>query len=834
MKKLTIAILITSIFASFCFAKPVANVATGVPSKKLTEDNEWTAKWISDTRAAPSEIGVFLFRKSFELPEKPKSFVINVSGDNRYQLYVNGTMVCFGPARGCLEEWYYETIDIAPFLKKGKNVLAAEVFNYGHLAPQAQVSNHTGFIVQSNSKNERAVDTNSSWKVNRNYGREPVMTSWRTNLSGCMEKMTGQNMLWGWEQPDYDDSKWGKAGIVTFATNPNHCPYGTSQWSLSPRAIPLMEQTEHKINVVRRYSGIGDEAKNLESGKPTVIPANSKCKILLDQTYLITAYPELLLSGGKDAVVKMTYGENLYGSGGDLDHIYGKDSLKGNRNDIDGKDFWLNPYDIIVSDGAKNRLYKPLWFRTYRYLELEIETKSEPLTIESLCGIFTAYPFKENASFSADNDESLKKIWNVGWWTARLCANETYFDCPFYEQLQYVGDTRIQALISLYVSGDSRLMKNAINAFYLSRNHVGITKSRTPERDRQMIPGFSVYWINMLRDFHTHCDDPAFVEQNLNGVRTVINWWLRQIDSKTGMLKSKIPYWNFMDWVPSWRRGIAPSNENSGNATASLHLSNALEDAAALMTEFGYKDEAKKYLEVSDSIKKSVMKLCWSEEKGLLRDCAGEERYSQHANIMGILTDTIPQEKQLSVYKKIIEPQQVKKKQTKAFEYIEYDGTISEATFYYKFYLFRAMKKVGESDSYIKMLQPWKDMIAKGLTTFSETPDPCRSECHAWSSSPNYYFLSLVCGINPSSSGYKTVEIKPSLGELKNVSGKAAHPLGMISTDYRKTKTALKARIELPKNLTGTFVWQGKEYQLKEGVNEFTLENDCGCSFHLF
>ena len=85
-------------------------------------------------------------------------------------------------------------------------------------------------------------------------------------------------------------------------------------------------------------------------------------------------------------------------------------------------------------------MFRPLWFRTWRYLQMEIETKDEPLQVNSFSSEFTAYPLKENAVFESDQPD-LKKIWNVGWRTARLCANETYFDCPYYEQLQYVGDT---------------------------------------------------------------------------------------------------------------------------------------------------------------------------------------------------------------------------------------------------------------------------------------------------------------------------------------------------------------------------------------------------------
>ena len=83
----------------------------------------------------------------------------------------------------------------------------------------------------------------------------------------------------------------------------------------------------------------------------------------------------------------------------------------------------------------------------------------------------------------------------VGWHTARLCAHETYMDCPYYEQLQYAGDTRIQALVSFFMTGDGRLARQAINALDGSRTPEGLTFSRAPSRLPQYIPPFSLWWI---------------------------------------------------------------------------------------------------------------------------------------------------------------------------------------------------------------------------------------------------------------------------------------------------------------------------------------------------
>ena len=94
-------------------------------------------------------------------------------------------------------------------------------------------------------------------------------------------------------------------------------------------------------------------------------------------------------------------------------------------------------FDIFINDG-KERMFRTLYWRTYRYIQMEIGTGSNPLTIKDLRGVFTAYPFTQEASFEC-SDPGIAKIWDIGGHTFRLCANETYFDCPYYEQLNYTG-----------------------------------------------------------------------------------------------------------------------------------------------------------------------------------------------------------------------------------------------------------------------------------------------------------------------------------------------------------------------------------------------------------
>jgi alpha-L-rhamnosidase len=114
-------------------------------------------------------------------------------------------------------------------------------------------------------------------------------------------------------------------------------------------------------------------------------------------------------------------------------------------------------------------------------------------------------------------------------------------------------------------------------------------------------------------------------------------------------------------------------------------------------------------------------------------------------------------------------------------------------------------------------------MLARGLTTFAEKPDPTRSDCHAWSATPVYEFLATVCGIEPVTPGFATVRIAPHLGHLKQAAAKMPHPRGEIAVTLRRAGDALRAEITLPEGVTGEFVWSGKTVALRAGSQVFSL-----------
>ena len=417
---------------------------------------------------------------------------------------------------------------------------------------------------------------------------------------------------------------------------------------------------------------------------------------------------------------------------------------------------------------------------------------------------FTAYPFVQKATFSS-NDSSLGSIWNVGWRTARLCAGETYFDCPYYEQLQYEGDTRIQSLISLYNTGDNRLMKKAINDFFNSRVPDGLTQGRYPSSRLQVIPPFSLFWVSMLHDYWMHCSDQEFLKKYLDGANIVLKWYEQHIDSTKKML-GPMPWWNFVDWNDQFPGGT-PDGANDGNsAVITLQYVYTLRQAAGLFDYFGENEKAHHYLQLANMLAKSTYERCFDKTRMEMANTPRKKAFSQHAGIMAILADAIPVAEQKNVLEKIL-----------------YDSTLSQSTFYYRFYLTRAMVKSGLGNLYYSQLTPWRDMLKIGLTTFAEKPDPTRSDCHAWSASPEYDFLATICGIMPGENGFKKVTIAPAMGELTQVKASMPTPSGMITVSLTRKDKAINAEISLPEKLTGKFVWNGKQIQLHGGFQKVSL-----------
>jgi hypothetical protein len=764
------------------------------------------AEWISHPRATGAEHGIeavsLQFRRKIDLPTVPETLTIDVSADNRYVLYVNGQQVDAGPSRGDLAHWRFRRIDIAPFLKAGRNVIAAQVWNDGKAAGVAQISARTGFWLDVPQDNKIAAELESgpSWQVRIDPSR--TVTSVQPNVAKVIgvdtyfaapppETLDASRMAPGWASAAQRLADWWPAA-------PALAKGETPPWRLEEDRLPRMRMKPLDGGKLVRATGV--DGGGFPS-RPLTIPPHTEATLRLDMGAMRAAYPHLVTSGGKGATIGLAYAEAPYGP--DLQHL--PDRGDGANGRI------LGLTDHFLPAGGQKETFSPFWWRAWRYAELSIHTGDQPLTLESFSRTGTGYPFDIRAAFHSD-DADLDRVWQIGWDTVQLDAHETYMDTAYWEQLQYVGDTRIEALTSYAVSGDGRLARQAIEAFAASEKD-GLIQSRWPANLFQSIPPFALLWVGMLHDYWMYQPDPAPVKGVLPAMRSSLDWYRRYVqpDGLVGTTSG----WEFIDW----RDGLSNFPETKDpreteRCIISLMYLGALKQAGDLEAALGDPSRAQDNRTRAANVAQAVRNKCWSAEKGMFADQPAKTSFSQHANVLAVLYDVAPAESQKALLEKILVPG----------KWPDAPHGVIPATLYFNFYLARALEHAGMGEQYLQMLAPWRQMLRQNFTTWPENPDPSRSDSHAWSSHPTFDLLTIVAGVQPAAAGFAKVRVAPHLGPLKTLDATYPHPRGPIRMRYHVTPDGgLAADVTLPEGLTGDFEWHGTTRALTPGENHLEI-----------
>lgn len=750
--------------------------------------------WVSYPTANTTGYGVYHFRKTFVLEEKPAELLVHISADNRYELFVNGQRACFGPAKGDLKTYKYDVLDLAPFLEKGKNVIAAMVFNMGKDKPMAFISAQTAFLFRSEDPAFRFINSDQGWKAYRNEAYDPILyqeldtRAWVKGYYACGpgDEVFGERYPWGWETLAFDDNSWVVPEVLDFQ--------GRAPWNLMPRNIPFMDTHMEAPQSIRRATGLMVPGGFLKGHAVLTVPAQARASVLFDYGVFTMGYPELTVDQGAGSTLKVRYAEALYEA----------PNLKGHRDSVDNLTMY-GVFDIFHTDGAK-RTFRPIWKRAFRYVEVEISTGDEPLQLLALRSQYSGYPYPDMGTFES-NDPQLNELFEMGLRTLRMCSGETYYDTPYYEQLSYGGDNRPIASISFYNSTDDRLFREMMRLYPQSANtETRLFKSAYPSRFNFDQGTWSLAWVQSLWDYFAFRGDTAFVQQLAEPIEGVLNFYLYNLDESMGLL-GPIHTRNFMDW--SMHKGTVPQPKPRvvlrHSAMLTLYYAHTLDCAVRLYQMLGEEEKARAWEQVAAKIKTAVFIHCWDEEKQLMADFPDKNQFSQHTNILAILCDAVAPVSQPALFDRVV----------------SYEHFDERASSYFSFFLFKAMQKAGRAHLFLEHLGFWEAFLDKGFTTFGETgfASHDRSDCHAWSAHPSYYLLSLVCGIQPADMGFNRVRIAPNLNGLQEVSASMPHPKGRIQVHYQVVDDRLRAEIILPKGLSGDWRFGAEHMQLSSGVN---------------
>lgn len=789
------SIFTTSIFLLFFTTLNAQNTLPPYPEK-------WDSRWITHPEIEKTAHQVIHFRKKFNLSNVPDQFVIHVSGDNRYRLYVNEKEVSYGPQLGDIRNWRYETIDVAPYLNKGENIISVEVINWGIDRHYGIISSMTAFLLQGNSDKERAINTGSEgWKVEVNKGFHEKTVNWIMGIdivggfyaANPTDSIVADDYPWGWKKLTYDDSQWSNPEII-FARPKTNAGAGHG-WILEPRTTALQSNIDEPVgNIVRHNLDHLDSDFAFEDS-PLTLPPNSSKTILIDKGYVTLGYPKIELSGGDGARVRVQYAEALYD----------ENNQKGHRNEIEGKVI-KGMSDVYMMDGGQHRVFQPLWFRAFRFIQLEMETKNDPLVIENFHNVFSASPIEANASFQT-TDKMYEQIWEICWRGLKICAQDNLISDAYYEQMQYVGDSRPHLMAWNSITGDLTYFRNAIEQFNNSRLPDGNITSCYPLKANFAHPTYSLIWIDMLHDLMMVQGDKKFISPYLGEIQEVFDYYETLINEND--LVGDSEYLMFIDWYLP-KGGNSQVNKKGNSAILTLNYAYSLRNAADIAQWLGKEELAEYYSRQAKKYATQVRKLCFDEVRGIYSDDPGKTFYDQRASILAVLAGAHSEQESKELMIKILD------------ESTQFD---SKANLFYYFYLFEAMSKTGAGD-FRKALKPWEEMVNMGM---SATPEKRmeqhpRSEVHPWASHPVHYYFEVVAGITPSSPGFKTVNIRPNLGDLKDLQITYPTINGPISLNLKKTaKKRLMGEVTLPGNMTGQFEWNSEHMVLKPGVNKINL-----------
>jgi hypothetical protein len=500
------------------------------------------------------------------------------------------------------------------------------------------------------------------------------------------------------------------------------------------------------------------------------------------------------VSGGTGAKLTWSWAESLY---------LPKSEAKGRRDEFVGKTFH-GMTDTFLPGGAAHQKFTTLWWRAGRWCLLAIKTGNEPLTIHRLVLDESRYPYENESAFDGGDGE-LPGVMALAVRGIQMCAHETYMDCPFYEQLMYDGDARLELLTTYAMTRDDRLAKRALELFDFSRRNWGFVNERYPAYLPQNSPTFSLIWALMLNDYAFWRNDPAFVKARVIGLRSMLEQFEPYVN-QDGLLEN-LPGWPFMDWVPSWQNGNAPDGANGISSLNNLLYVYALQKSAAVEDSLDEPLLAQRLRAKAARTAAAVRAKFWDDSRGLMADNLAHTEFSEHAQCLALLTDTLAGDQARRCFAQLLAAPDLKR-----------------ATIYFSFYLLETWQKFGRGDLMVERLNFWKDLVKQGLKTPVESPgDSPRSDCHAWGSHPLFHLHASIAGIRPASPGFRTVRIAPEPGSLPKIVSRTPHPDGFIALDLAFAGGHCRGSVELPPQITGVFVWHDREQKLNGGANAIDL-----------
>jgi len=785
----------------------------------------------------------FRFRRAFTSDGSPLTF--DVSADERYVLILDGRVIGRGPDRAAtVENWMYNSYRVKD-LAAGNHLMEAVCWTHWGQGPLAQITYRGGFVLKAEGAYDAALSTrNVEGKaqgidivVADELGKEKEVLSsgWEAGeITSGWKLYNGGPSAWGCGLEldlegcgflEMQPEKWVAAEVVAKGAGADSkYIWGGRNWGwmLFPTQLPA--QLDRRIAPGRFVAGmdkvsteadlyVQDGTRHpavaklnavLKDGKTWTVPANTEASACWYLGDYYGAYPHLVVSGGKGAVVRWGWAESLYT----------KEGEKNVRSQFVDKRF-IGTFDTFRPDGRKRARFNVQWWRCGCWCELKIKTAAEPMTIEEIAIDETRYPLEPECAFSCD-DQTFGPIQKICTRVMQSCCHEMLFDGPFYEQQMYPGDTRVQLLSLSAISRDDRMIRRAIEVFDFGQRDDGQVPFNAPTQGTQEGATYTQCWLLMHGDYAMYHDNFDWLKARVPAMRKALSGF-ELYENEAGLLAS-LPGWNFMDWDKNWTAGTAPGAlpDEGPSALVNLFYVLDLQSAAKVERALGHEAMARAWEAKIPALKKAILEAFWDEETGMLLDVPAETKdgktlktRSEHAQVLGIVSGVLEGDRAKRAFDAMLA--------------VKDDPKFARCTVYFSHYLFQACFLMNRADYVLKRLDLWRTYVAQGCATTIEHPEwkghVSRSDCHAWGSHPLYWMQAGFAGVTPAKAAFAEVRVAPQPAGLTFIKAKVPHPKGFVEEDLAFGNGAAKGTVTLPAGVTGVFEFGGRKRALKPGEN---------------
>lgn len=759
---------------------------------------EWTARWIAPAGTADSINVAFRARRCFSLSRAPESKLLHIAADTTYRLFINGFELGRGPARGTRTVRFFDSYEIAPFLREGENWIAAAVHCPNRQSFKAAPA-QPGLLLQLD---DGSVLTDETWQVQ-------VAPDWRRDVSlftfqiGHMEWHDLVRVPEGWAT-GHDRGQWDAAVCVGEDES-------LGGRSLLPRDIPPLRIEHHGPTAVPLVASVGPlddvhdtaiaERMTREPHLPWDAPAGFAADLLTPGASAVIDPP----ADGRGVTFIVDFHREVNGGFAiELDAPAGTIMDVGYQEDLDDGRLHLMPRvyrfaDRYILKEGKQHVENVFAERGFRVLQFVLHRFDRPIRIGRITGTDRVYPYADRGAFRC-SDARLNAVWDRCVATLRACSTDTIVDCPWRENTLYLNDMLVEQPTSLQAFGDPRLVARCYRLALSQAGDNGILPCAIPAgeipdldllaaNDRITFPATSLWLAGMIEEYMLYTGDLTLTEQMIEPLnkilRTVSDW-----EDDDGLITPPARYWNFVDW----------SNEESefdGHCTATLNWLHveALDATARLMDQLGHApSDSAAYTEKAARLAETIDRRFWMAERGCyrerLKDKPDTALSCQVAHAAALLTGRLPDGRRDDVAAAL------------------HREDLRTPELYLQHLVLRAMAQAGAPEAGLRRIQRyWCPIVETGSPTIWECGvhqhgnaafQDAGSLCHGFATTPIDFFQRVVLGVRPTGVGFASCRIDPNPVGLDHAAGRVPTPRGEITVAWTLHAKGITLKIDLP------------------------------------